>query len=68
MNEQFKALHLRVVELPIEFTQSGPLYGAYLRELPIFSPNTDPNNKLSKIFLLKTNSKDITKNLTLYTL
>ena len=51
MNEQFEALHLRVVELPIEFTQSGPLYGAYLRELPFITAQANTKQQVYRQLL-----------------
>ena len=51
MNAQFEALHLRVVELPIEFTQSGPLYGAYLRELPFITAQANTKQQVYRQLL-----------------
>ena len=31
---QFEALHLQVIEMPVEFEKNRPIYRGYLREIP----------------------------------
>ncbi|HPI99324.1 MAG TPA: hypothetical protein PK268_00535 [Enterococcus sp.] len=37
MFEQFKDLHLTVMELPVEVLEDKPVYSGYLRELPFIT-------------------------------
>ncbi|MHC5269876.1 hypothetical protein ACYSNO_11980 [Enterococcus sp. LJL98] len=51
MNPQFDALHLRVVELPIEFGEMGPIYRGYLRELPFITGEAQTKQQLYRQLL-----------------
>lgn len=51
MNEQFEALNLRVVELPIEFGELGPIYRGYLRELPFITGEGQSKQQLYRQLL-----------------
>ena len=35
--EQFEALHLNVVELPVEMEEGAPVYRGFIRELPFLA-------------------------------
>lgn len=51
MQEQFEALNLRVVELPIEFSERGPVYRGYLRELPFITGEAPSKQQLYRQLL-----------------
>lgn len=51
MHGQFDALNLRVVELPIEFAEAGPIYRGYLRELPFITGEASSKQQLYRQLL-----------------
>lgn len=51
MNEQFEALHLQVVELPLEFEQDKLIYKGFIRELPFISAEAGSKKELYRQLL-----------------